>query len=122
MTLPSKELLSEILGLEVYGVKLIQQTSTIRFIFDAIGENRDSSINIYELAHKCKEWAYKKEFKLLSGFDEPQYENSPKEYSCIINHIYCEGGCRNDNNFIADTEPEAVFKASQWIYDNKETK
>lgn len=49
-------LLTEVLGVEILSFKEVKQTSIIRYKFDCIGEIRDSSINIYELAHLCKEW------------------------------------------------------------------
>ncbi len=38
--------------------------------------------NIYELAHKCKEWAKSKGFFILSGYDNTETPEA------IINHIY----------------------------------
>lgn len=121
----SKELLSEVLGKKVSKIGKAGYINDLDIGF--VDGNRYSSydlcINIYELAHKCKEWALNKGYRLLSGFDEKEYENSPDiEYSCIVNHIYCEGGCRSDNNFNSYSEPEAVFKACQWILNNKEQK
>lgn len=52
----AKALLTEVLGVEILSFKEVKQTSIIRYKFDCIGEIRDSSINIYELAHLCKEW------------------------------------------------------------------
>lgn len=49
-------LLTEVLGIEILSFKEVKQTSIIRYKFNCIGEIRDSSINIYELANICKEW------------------------------------------------------------------
>jgi hypothetical protein len=64
-------------------------------------------INIYELAHKCKEWAFKHHNIILwSGLNTCHY------HTPII-----------EKSFTKDTEAEAIFKACQWIqwiYDNKD--
>lgn len=61
----SKELLSEVLYLEIYSVKQVHGANFIRYEFDAIGERRDSSINIYELAFDVLfEFAFKNHYYL----------------------------------------------------------
>ena len=73
--------------------------------------NFESSINIHEFANKCKEWASNK-LKLSV--------QSAKGY----NGWYINVNSWNDSTFKSkrfdniDTEPEAVFKACQWILDN----
>jgi hypothetical protein len=69
-----------------------------------------SSINVYELAHMCKEWALRKCYELHSHI---AYEND--EYS------FCEARGLDVNDrevFIDDDEPEAIFKATEWVYDS----
>ena len=77
-------------------------------------------INIYELAHKCKEWAYCKKYALTPmndfGFNNNDVANFKIYWTtCYINlqlsgaHLHSE---------IADTEPEAIFKACEWILAN----
>ena len=66
-------------------------------------------INIYELAHKCKEWAKSKDYYILSGYDDTNIPVS------LINHHYGEGGCSCDEYFETNTEPEAIFKACDYI-------
>ena len=100
----SKELLSAVLGLHC-GIKSIKNSEVI-YWFDCIGEIREHSINIYELAHKCKEWALNLGYILYS---------TVHGYECYIDS-------RNFINntpvrFLAESEPEAVFKACQWILD-----
>ena len=63
----SRELLSAIIGLHIYNCKPVRQTTIIRYVFDAIGEKRDSSINIHELAFKCKEWALSKGYSYVGN-------------------------------------------------------
>ncbi len=71
--------------------------------------DEDGFINIYELAHKCKEWAKNKGYLLLSGYDDGKT-------------FYCTCSNKSSPDSYSGTEPEAIFKACQWILDNKETK
>lgn len=65
--------------------------------------------NIYELAHKCKEWAFENgaaiQSRRMIGIG---YE---------VTGIYLEGNILPP--FHARYEPEAIFKACQWILENK---
>jgi len=111
----SKDLLSEVLGR-----KVLWHEFTSQYGFDAIEyEVHDSSqrgnrfqdvINIHELAHKCKEWAL--------GQDEyPIYLSSWVE----DDKSYCEIDMENEEkSTVADTEPEAIFKACEWIREQKD--
>ena len=104
----SKELLSEVLG---YKVELVKSNNGTTLYFNKY-ENGDY-INIHELAHKCKEWA------VLKG-----YEIETKLYA-IGTEIYSSANISYGRNMgkyidtITTTEPEAIFKACQWILDNK---
>lgn len=62
------------------------------------------TINIYELANKCKEWAFIQGYALNSNF---------RGYCDICDTGFLEG-------FEAETEPEAIFKACEWILEIKE--
>ena len=66
-----------------------------------------SDINIYELAHKCKEWAATKNCRI---FSEVQYSKHTK--GARVEMVVYNG---KDQVFISDTEPEAIFKACEWI-------
>ena len=105
MKFPSKELLSEVLGIYVNEVKGIEANIPICGCVHSDGWYDE--INIYELAHKCKEWALSKNFILHSG---STYK--PERYRC---DIYVGNSAIEDENFISDTEPEAIFKACEWI-------
>ena len=110
----SKELLSAILGLHC-GIKSIKNSEVI-YWFDCIGEIREHSINIYELAHKSKEWAVNlnPNKHALSSYprwgDIRNYKKTNGSYY-ICQHLV------NGAQFEAETEPEAIFKACQWILD-----
>lgn len=117
----SKELLNEVLGDSEYG-----EISWCRMT-NVFGKNKNileyqrknwlvekEQINIHELAHKCKEWA------LLNGYWVESYIALPNtEGICKIGKI----GINNEiHDKIENTEPEAIFKACQWILDNKDQK
>ena len=69
-------------------------------------------INIYELAHKCKEWTIK-----YSGWTLQSYTNERGSGICRIK----VGDGQEINKLIASSEPEAIFRACQWIL-NKDSK
>ena len=104
----SKELLSEVLGSNIY----MKQDG-----YEGYMEHS----NIYELAHKCKEWANKfshkeevvdKQVKLLSYTDRFGGH-------CRIK-LFPAQPDETDVSFHADTEPEAIFKACVWILKQKQ--
>ena len=121
--IPSKELLSEVLGLkvcEVVSITLEKNTDFMRLDYECIkilideglankqGLVRGYSvryINIHELAHKCKEWALKQNHSLTS-------------WAYKTDSAFCEIGSREDDDYMffeATTEVEAIFKACEWI-------
>ena len=72
--------------------------------------DRWQEINIYELAHKCKEWAFNK-----GGIDITSGKRLGLDgWECLvfIGVIPCD--C-----YEAETEPEAIFKACEWILENR---
>lgn len=108
----SKELLSEVLG---YAVSSIYIAPNGNFI-EAQSKYRDERINIYELQHKCKEWAFKQGYELFSRI----LSNDHKPVgNCVVYRVEAdpEESLKITN---ADTEPESVIKATQWILDNKD--
>ena len=131
MILPSEELLSEILDIEEGYIELARcdKDSTICYQYTRNANTEDESIeyhfvNIYELAHKVKEWALTQE--LVPNFPYIIY-SSPYEKKVvgktIMGHdivefypsawIYNLVG--NKKEFHADTEPEAIFQAGELI-------
>ena len=66
-------------------------------------------VNIYEFAFKCKEWAFKNNYKIQSQINE-----SNKGHSHITK--------KNDDcwakGFFEDTELEAIFLACEYILNN----
>ena len=78
-------------------------------------------INIYELAHKCKEWALDNRWIIstMPMLTEKRWRNT----SVRLSHFYNPSkdryldGIYHNGRIEADTETEAIFKACQWILD-----
>ena len=105
MKLPSKELLSEVLGIDVNEVKGIEANTPICGCVHSDGWYDE--INIYEFSYLCKEWAIKIDYKIES-------------HTHLINKRIIGVASFNmqDNTtkfFQADAEPEAIFKACEWL-------
>ena len=106
----SKELLSEVLNQNVTSV--YKQQGQYRYTTSntngAWVSGSDVPFpNIYELAHKCKEWAH------TLGFMVQSYLYNTKARADLLS------SCDVDEKFIADTEPEAVFRVCEWILKDK---
>ena len=113
----SKELLSEVLNLNMWktdslNISIDENKVYCNGIFlGDLGYQQSSDvINIYELAHKCKEWAYKQGYSLKSEYAEQS--------------SYCGIYLKDDFSYEIDgsimrTEPEAIFNACQWILDKR---
>lgn len=68
-------------------------------------------INIYELAHRCKEWALDLGYILYSNVYRGE--------------CYIDSRSFSDNTpvkFLSESEPEAIFKACEWILKQVEKK
>ena len=67
----SKELLSEVLGNKVESIILVEKydgriggrVNDLHITFEDYVEN----INIYEIVHRCKEWAYNNGYDLITS-------------------------------------------------------
>lgn len=106
----SNELLSVVLGLYC-GIKSIKNSEVI-YWFDCIGEIREYSINIYELAHKCKEWALSKGYIINSG------ATTSNDWSSTIYKVIKENPYIKElSHTWGQSENEAIFRACQWILD-----
>lgn len=127
MNLPSKELLSEVLGINK---NLIQMppifeasVNSIGYLYGSVHEVKNEydvkrqhkRVNVHELAHKCKEWANQKGYVLSSAIAEQW---------CVCEYYTHKGYDAEEyiSYTTADTEPEAIFKACEWILENKEIK
>ena len=110
----SKELLSEVLNQKILSIKTPFNGRELGYIerYNGIDEHNEHyvKINIYELAHKCKEWVYKPSCYTLESYKD-MYELN---WKCnVVTNL-------EETLFTADTEPEAIFKACEWILNNKE--
>ncbi len=95
----SEKLLSKILRAPIQEFK-INNEGNIDFVF--LGTYDEwKVINIHELAHMCKEWAYNKGIAIDSCFQTAVIHlDKPIEIK-------------------ASTEPEAIFQACEWILDKE---
>jgi hypothetical protein len=118
----SKELLSEVLNYSITAVEA--DIDCIKNRIDGRANIGDIAyrniewklINIHELAHKCKEWAFNEKFILKSSLNE-----------CSITEMQFEEDWSRMEDWYrgseeSHTEPEAIFKVCQWILDNKDKK
>ena len=110
----SKELLSEVLGYTPFEIDKIKQVGGVGLTLILL--NQDGTVrsyqNIYQLAHKCKEWAFKRKF----DFEIIRIKHG-KDYGKIFVRIHTIHTNRvNGKEFYPfEEEPEAIFKACEWI-------
>ena len=115
----SKELLSEVLDIEATGVNQeIDKNSYLDYHYKETFNNSKGfvevgrSISIHELAHKCKEWSRKDFVNCLFSMDihihYDGYMVKTTKFTDIDEPVHIQ--------FKECTEPEAIFKACQWIY------
>ena len=115
MNLPSKELLSEVLNvndinLVIYNIDFPNTIEYTQYASVARGV-RSTEINIYELIHKCKEWAFDQDYTIRTAkWDKDYYEVK------ILGHYLTT----KKKLIKATTEPEAIFKACEWILAQKD--
>ena len=103
----SKMLLQKILGsnYKVTQVKVVNST----LIYD---DYDSCEINIYELAYKCKEWAREQDYHISTG----NRTDGTTRFDVMC--AYTDADIEEWDDFfsgIFDTEPEAIFKACEWI-------
>ena len=117
----SKELLSEVLGIPLGEITKIDNDSNKGYKYIVVYHTELNpkkymcpyhveSINIHELAFKCKEWLMGKVSNCCSGFD-----NGGRWFCYIEDKV-------NIDRFYADTEPEAIFRVCQYILENQNEK
>ena len=118
------ELVQHIMKIEIYG----NRVSYWRYYMEW-GDNMTMCkchINIYELAHKCKEWAEHNGWFL---YPCRNFESTFKKFGCSIMKPYYKAGKfsglfstdgYDERDYLADTEIQVVCNACQWILDNKD--
>jgi hypothetical protein len=58
-------IISELIGVKVHGIVKVED-SIITYRYNALGEVRTASVNIYELEHKCKQYLRDNEYLYVS--------------------------------------------------------
>ena len=112
---PSSKLLSNILGRKVKeGINKIAIVNNL-VVFAFEDEDMWSDINIYELAHMCKESAWNEYHCILST----QYKKGLYDNNKSLALLDTPWDPSNREFFEADTESEAVFEAYEWILKQK---
>ena len=118
----SKELLSKVLGPQVFCISMDVPHKNMVRIFAKGYDSEDWDINIYELANKCKEWALEsKNYYIWTGINH----NSKWEVFVNKSHsfnIYETVDSQAVYNPIggSSSEPEAIFNACEWILKQKD--
>ena len=123
----SKELLSVVLGIPLAHIRYNDTTNLYKIFKEDLFNWSDGSygrwsnleVNIYELAHKCKEWALDNRWIIstMPMLTEKKWRNT----SVRLSHFYSAGkdryldGIYHNGRIEADTETEAIFKACEWI-------
>ena len=107
-----KGLLGEILGEEV-NETIILEGSILKYSYKYLGY---AEINIYELAHICKEWALGRGYRLIS-FSRECFLYEMQELYDVSEQLN-----QWSEWFEADTELEAVIKACTHILNNLSNK
>ena len=110
----SKELLSEIMPVSVKMHGMLKNELIYSYMNErTIGDTDDklnknwigTYINIHELAHKCKEWM-------------ATYHYEARSYLSILwkdSRVELIDSDGNVTPFTADSEPEVIFKACEWL-------
>lgn len=125
----SKELLEAVLGVEVTNVRDTMYDNELRFETPDEELRRKFSpyvpkINIYELGFKCKEWAFYTYKISVSSFKSGSFylkefnqikDNSEYWVELDTASIDCEININDSGIFKSYSEPEAIFKACEWI-------
>ena len=98
----SKELVSEVFKLNICEAYIENN----KLYFD-MGLPLIQSINIYELVHMCKEWAFDKGYPFNVLYRHDYWDRCELKYDVdLYNHR---------KSFCSDIEDEAIIKACEWI-------
>lgn len=111
----SKELLGEVLKADIKKINNSILDGNLYYYKTFV--KCKSKINIYELAHKCKEWALRKNYILASESNTYGGICNMSISSMDVDVFYNIQSITR-----ANTEVEAVIKACEWILNNKDRK
>lgn len=93
----------------------IDKIISLKFVDEYLYINGYKKINIHELAYKCKVWADKKGYVLMSGKINGIWYCEYSTNTHYANNGSCYYGIKDEFS----NESEAIFKACQWILENK---
>lgn len=109
----SKELLGEVLQEPIYAEPYVKGNELfwIRFYLPSVddGIEQEVSINLYELAHKCKEWAVSKGYTLVEAPLMLRITRLCTNQNKIWEYTLEE---QNNGEYF---KPEYTFKACEWV-------
>ena len=109
----SNEVLSEVLGINIDENDIYIKNNYCYYAYcRSDNEWVNASLNIYELAHKCKEWALKNGYYLRAEQGINYYDTL--QWTCFLNKDMDDGADYVD--YWNLTEVEAIIKACEWIY------
>ena len=113
----SKELISEVLNYEVDAFLGINKNEIDYTCCRDENEGYiDISINLYEFAFKCKEWAYIKGFIVEIGVHPIIKQNrNDRDYFYAIKTLNGELLKKSNVDEVMKSEPTAIIKACNWI-------
>ena len=120
----SKELLSEVLGLNVVYTESCEHRDNIIGIWTDMNTKPIKEINIYEFAFKCKEWILNQKNKDCFYIAD-QFSLNIESQMGVIKYFWCvllKNNSRVSPEFKADSELEAIIKACEFILIKKESK
>lgn len=115
----SKELLSVVMGDKIEKVRILNNIVHIYYIND----KQEYFINIYELAYRCREWARNNEYEVSACLPVVQDDTGAQVFNYWYKsyiHKFEIGSYGPPEQFLnfnvnASSEPEAIFKACEWI-------
>ena len=109
MILPSKELLSAVLDSSIRSYELSPNGNVLYALKDDVSVSDGMFINIYELMHMMKEYAFSKGYVIYSG------RRRNDTHKSIMFKVSDYGNCNKGNHAYSDTEFEAVVKSCKWL-------
>lgn len=114
----TKELLSNVLDKEIVNVADQLDEYNMLYWDEQNTDYLKCRLNVYELVHKCKEWAMSKGFIILTYIHEMAGAKREGESYYNVDVDYHSNKSKFGNLAFSDTakeEPEAIFKGCQFI-------
>lgn len=115
MIVPSKELLGEVLGQHIE-ICEISENLLLYSSHHCPDPRYDRKINVYELAHKLKKFAYSKGYNIYSSI------NGYAFFGSVYDNIEQYYNTRATTTLDIKTEIDSIFFSCEWIYKKELTK